>query len=334
MNAAWIESDTMYTENDEALTPYEESIARIVLAKLTNNWERRAQVKKHELNASALFDDSKDDFLPDLLPFKDHPAFMEAPEKMKRKVLSCGWLAYNEKTIDIESKIVGPACTHVIYREVPGLQDGVSIQIASQTLVDEAYHISLVTKACQETRSRRELFSIVLPESHLITKMRECQQQCSERWQMTLVQLATAIVSEVFISDYLNLLSNEMSIQPFNRMTVDAHKRDELSHSSIFKSLTKCLYTALGMKEREFFMDVLPRPVHWFANMELEVWSAMLQQIGFPKTETVINDCRSLNEANLARIDISGLIALATDLGILDTRRGLDSFAREGLMSR
>lgn len=332
MNEVLLGGDRTYVENDGLQMPHEESVTRTLLTKLAYTWERRAQVKKDELNVDMLLDDSKDDFLPDLLPFKDHPDFIAAPESMKQKILSCGWLAYNEKTVDIESKIVTPACVHIIYGEVPGLQDGMSRQIASQTLVDEAYHILLVAKACQVTRARRGLFSVTLPESNLIAKMQEFQKKYHERWQKILVQLVTAIVSEVFISDYLKLLSNETSIQPFNRLTVDTHRRDELAHSSLFKVLTKCIYTALGKKEREFFMDVFPKPVRWFANMELEVWSAMLQQIGFPKTETIINDCTSINRENLARIDFSDLISLAAELGILDTQRGIESFYREGLM--
>jgi hypothetical protein len=38
---------------------------------------------------------------------------------------------------------------------------------------------------------------------------------------------------------------------------------------------------------------------------------AMLRQIGFRATDTVIRDCRSANEENLARIDYAGLITLA-----------------------
>jgi hypothetical protein len=105
-----------------------------------------------------------------------------------------------------------------------------------------------------------------------------------------------AIVSEVFISDYLKVLSTEMAIQPFNRLTVDAHRRDELAHGSVFKGLAKCLYGSLNAREREFFIEELPKPVHWFANIELDVWQAMLQQVGFRATDTVISNCRSANE--------------------------------------
>jgi hypothetical protein len=267
-----------------------------------------------------------------LLPFQGHPAFVAAPENMRKQILSCGWLAYNEKTVDIEAKIVAPACHHIIAGDVPGLHDGVSKQIAGQTLVDEAYHELLVLKACQVTRDRRGLGTVTLPESQLIIKMRQAQAQCSAQWQRVLVQLATAIVSEVFISDYLQVLSQGMTIQPFNRLTVAAHRHDELAHGSIFKGLTKCMYGSLSQHERAFFIEVLPKPVHWFANSELEVWQAMLQQIGFRATDTVIRDCRLANEANLARIDYADLIALAKELGLLEGQQGIDSFARAGLV--
>ena len=303
-----------------------------MLQRLANTWGRRARVKQPELDGETLFDDSKDDFIPALLPFQDHPAFLAAPERMRQQILSCGWLAYNEKTVDIEAKIVAPACHHIIAGDVPGLHDGVSKQIAVQTLVDEAYHELLVLHACQVTRAKRGLEAVTLPESQLIVKMRQEQAQCSARWQQVLVHLATAIVSEVFISDYLRLLSQEMTIQPFNRLTVEAHLRDELVHGSLFKGLAKCLYGSLSQHERAFFLEVLPKPVHWFANIELEVWQAMLQHIGFGATDTVIRDCRSANEENLTHIDYADLIALVEELDLLEGQRGLDSFARAGLM--
>jgi hypothetical protein len=332
MNTERLAPEQASRKPHKAPLPQAESQVRALLQRLANTWGRRARVKQPELEGETLFDASKDDFIPALLPFQDHPAFLAAPNDMRTQILSCGWLAYNEKTVDIEAKIVAPACHHIIAGDVPGLRDGVSKQIAGQTLVDEAYHELLVLHACQVTRARRGLGALTLPESQLIVKMRQEQAQCSAPWQQILVHLATAIVSEVFISDYLRLLSQAMTIQPFNRLTVEAHRRDELAHGSIFKGLTKCLYGSLNQHERAFFIEVLPKPVHWFANSELEVWQAMLQQIGFRATDTVIRDCRSANEANLARIDYTDLITLAEELDLLEEHRGLDSFARAGLV--
>jgi P-aminobenzoate N-oxygenase AurF len=332
MNTERLAPEQASREPHKAPLPQAESQARALLQRLANTWGRRARVKQPELEGETLFDASKDDFIPALLPFQDHPAFLAAPDDMRTQILSCGWLAYNEKTVDIEAKIVAPACHHIIAGDVPGLHDGVSKQIAGQTLVDEAYHELLVLHACQVTRARRGLGALALPESQLIVKMRQEQAQCSAPWQQILVHLATAIVSEVFISDYLRLLSQAMTIQPFNRLTVEAHRRDELAHGSIFKGLTKCLYGSLTQHERAFFIEVLPKPVQWFANSELEVWQAMLQHIGFRATDTVIRDCRSANEANLARIDYTDLLTLAEELDLLEEPTGLDSFARAGLV--
>jgi alpha-N-dichloroacetyl-p-aminophenylserinol N-oxygenase len=135
MQTAWLAHGQTSRVQNGAPLPQAESQARALLQRLANNWGRRARVKQPELDGETLFDDSKDDFIPDLLPFRDRPAFLAAPDSMRKQILSCGWLAYNEKTVDIESKIVAPACHHIIAGDVPGLQDGVSKQIAGQTLV-------------------------------------------------------------------------------------------------------------------------------------------------------------------------------------------------------
>ncbi|WP_364305814.1 diiron oxygenase [Moorena sp. SIO4A5] len=177
------------------------------------------------------------------------------------------------------------------------------------------------------------LESLKLPDFNLVIKMRQEQDRWSEDWQKIIVQLVTAIVSEVFISDYLKLLAEDSTIQPFNRLTVDMHRRDEMAHSPIFKNLAKLVYSKLTKQQKEFFMEMLPKPVNWFANIELGVWEAMLAQIGFPHTKEVIGDCARDNEVNLMRIDYNGVTKLAKELGILDSQRGLDSFAQANLLN-
>ena len=311
------------------------SLSRDLLKQISNNWKRRAQVKqrKEELNGDLTFNEAKQDFRTNLLPFSKHPAFLEASPEVQSQILSCGWLAYNEKTINIEAKVITPACYHIIYRDIPGMDDDISQQIIGETLVDEAYHIMLVLNACCITRNRRGLKSLKLPDFNLVTNMEQEKANCSETWQKIIVQLVTAIISELFISDYLKLLATDKSIQPFNRLVVDTHRRDEMAHAPIFENLTKCIYAQLNPEQKEFFIEMLPKPVRWFSNMELTVWKAMLEQIGFPKTEQVIADCIATNEINLMRIDYTGVTSLAAELGIFDSQQGIDSFGREGLLN-
>lgn len=312
---------------------------RTLLQKMVNNWHQRAQVTQVKQKVAKLnqpewgFDRSKNDFRMDLLPFQNHPLFQQAPLEVKQQILSCGWLAYNEKTVEIESKIITPACNYIIAGEVPGVDDGISQQIASDTLVDEAYHVQLVINACQVTRKQRNLQKLRLPSFALTTNMYREQSYYSEPWQKILIQLATAIVSEIFISDYLNLLANDQEIQPMNRITVATHRLDEMAHGSIFKFLTKCIYSELNQKQKEFFIKILPKPVSWFANSELEVWQSILEQIGFSNRERLINDCTANNEVNLMSIDYREFISLAEEIGVLDSALGIDSFSKEGILT-
>lgn len=321
--------------NRENLEVESISLCRTLLKKMSNNWERRAQVKtrKEELNGDWTFNETKQDFRANLLPFHDHPAFLQAPLEVQSQILSCGWLAYNEKTVNIEAQVITPACYHIIYRDLPGVDDDISQQITSETLVDEAYHVMLVLKACCITRNRRGLRSLKLPKFNLVTSMEREKANCSENWQKILLQLVTAIVSELFISDYLKRLSTDKSIQPFNSLVVDLHRRDEMAHSPIFENLTKCIYAQLNREQKEFFIEMLPKPVRWFSNMELTVWKAMLEQIGFSQTEQVIAECTATNEINLMGIDYTGVTTLAEELGIFDSQQGIDSFGREGLLN-
>ena len=64
-----------------------------LLSKISNVWEKRSQVKKKELNPALLLDASKPDFRIDLLPFKDHPAFLASSQETKDKILSCGCIS-------------------------------------------------------------------------------------------------------------------------------------------------------------------------------------------------------------------------------------------------
>lgn len=303
-----------------------------LLEKVERTWHRRAQVKKIDLDREWIFEEAKEDFPVKLLPFKDHPAFLSVSEAMKSKILSCGWLAYNEKTIDIESLIVSPACHEIIYGKVQGAQNGNMRRIASEILVDEAYHILLTVKVCDITREQRGLQSLRFNNFNLINSMRHHQNLFPESWKKTIVLLATAIVSEVFISEYLSLIPGDSNIQPLNREVVTAHWKDEISHGYIFDKIAGCVYHQLTQEQKEFFVEVLPKPIRWFSSPELDIWKAILNHLGFQKTEEVIADCAVDDEVNLKNLDYSKLIDLAGSLGIMDSQQGIDSFGSEGLL--
>jgi hypothetical protein len=291
------------------------------IERLTDSWSSRANVRKVGPDLSLDYDPSKPDFLTELLPFHDHPIYQKAPEEFKRAALSCGWIAYNEKTVAIESKIVSPACMHLIDGEVSGFPRHRYRNSVAQALTDESFHILLVVQATGVTRQRRRLHELTLPSFDLVASMQRHQEKHPEKWKKILIQLATAIVSEVMVSEYLSRLSNAMDIQPLNRITTEIHRRDESAHNGLFKSLGAVIYHGLTAREREFFVGALSQPSMWFASPELDVWEAMLKQIGFPGAERIIADCRAQRRSKDIHLDLSTLETLFADLGVENTLR-------------
>jgi hypothetical protein len=291
------------------------------IERLTDSWTSRANVRKPPLDLTLDYDPRKPDYLTELLPFHDHPIYQKAPEEFKQAALSCGWIAYNEKTVAIESKIVSPACMHLIDGEVAGFPRHRHRSAVAQALTDEAFHILLVVQATGVTRQRRRLHDLTLPSFDLVNSMQQHQDKHPEKWKRILIQLATAVVSEVMVSEYLSRLSNALDIQPLNRLTTEIHRRDESAHNGLFKSLGAVIYHGLNAREREFFVGALSQPSRWFASPELDVWEAMLKQIGFPDAEHMIADCRAQRRTKDIHLDLSTLETLFADLGVESTLR-------------
>jgi alpha-N-dichloroacetyl-p-aminophenylserinol N-oxygenase len=308
----------------------EVSHTRTLIDMLAGNWSRRAQVKKAELEP--LFVPDREDFLENLLPFRDMPQYRSCSPELRSRVLSCGWLMYNAKTTQIENEIVNPICLDIIDGQLPGLNEEGSQLAVSETMVDEVYHIHLVERSSRLTRRRRGLEHITVPHFNLVRHMRRRQDGFSEPWQKRMVQFATAAVSEIFISDYLHLLSETEEIQPFNRMTVAAHRQDEMVHGPLFRSLTELFTAELTPAERALFSELLPEPVTWFADRELDVWQALLDQLEFPGADEMIRECRGAGTVDLDALDHSGVVTMARELGLVETEAGRDAFLQRGLV--
>ncbi|MFI0980983.1 diiron oxygenase [Streptomyces sp. NPDC021093] len=307
------------------------SHTKLMLERLATSWPRRAYVKKQELEP--FFEADKEDFLESLLPFRNMPQYQSCPPELKSRVLSCGWLMYNAKTVQIETEIVNPTCLDILTGTMPGLRSDDSQKAVCETMVDEVYHVHLVEQASRLTRSRRGLGDLVIPEFNLVRHMRRRQQESSEPWQGRMIQFATAVVSEIFISDYLHLLSETDGIQSFNRMTVAAHRHDEMVHSPLFMSLAQLFSHELTEQQRAYFADVLSEPVVWFADRELDVWLSMLRQIGFPQADEMIRECKGSGAADLTSLNYSEIVSLAEEIGLLDSAAARDSFSRQGLIA-
>lgn len=308
------------------------SETQAMLNQMSWYWKDRATVKRPDFDTALVYDTDEDDFLDELIPCYQHPKFQENYEEFRSQLLAAGWLAYNEKTIDIESQIISPTCIEMIYGNLPGTANESVRWAASDTLVDESFHVLMVVNAMRPCKVNRGLEDLQLTGFNLTKQMNLAIDSVDALWEKKLIRLATSIVSEVFISDYLSLLSDADDIQPLNQLTTAAHKHDELAHSGLFRLFSKQIFHNLSKPQQHFFAANLAKPVRWFASKELDVWGQILEGLAFPHAEEIIEDCRLEVESDLSKIDFSELILLSEDVGILDSEVGQDAFRQEGII--
>ena len=297
-----------------------------LLSTIHNSWRQRSMVGK-ETPDYLNYNVDKPDFIEELLPFSEHYIFNELDCSEKSKILSCGWLVYNEKTVCIESDIITPSCNDILNHKIPGLSSPIIHKLVCETLVDEAYHILLVKNANLICQYKRDLKNIDFGEFSLADNLKREQQKHPEQWKKRLIQLAASIVSEIFVSDYLEQLSSNNTIQPFNQATVAAHRNDELAHSKIFTEITKQMIVKLDATQKEFLVRMLAQSVLWFANKDFDLWSRILVQLKIRKNKELINDCREDNEVALDKIDCSDLIDLCKSVGFFDQAWAIQIFS-------
>lgn len=309
---------------------FETSPVHAMLRKIAKTWHSRAQVRRGDPAPELTFDAARPDFPIELLPFRTHPRFLRFSEPEKSRTLTAAWFVYSAKTIEIETHIVNPFCCDVLKERIPGLREGACREIISQTMVDESYHVLMTANADCITGLGRGL-KVTVPTSSLTASMMSHRDSYRDSWQATLVQFATALVSEVFVSDYLKLLSSDRSIQPLHRAVVDAHRRDESVHNTIFRQLARLVYVELSPREREFFSAIMPRPVRWFAEYDFDMWANVFAQLEIDDVREMIGDCKAAQQGDLGRIDYSGIVELANELGVTHLAVGRQSFAEEGL---
>lgn len=298
-----------------------------LLSKFTSTWEKRAQIRSATLPTDMSYEIEKPDFLEELIPIRNCEAYRRLSEENKNSILSYGWLAYNAKTIAIESKLISPVCYDIIDGHIPGADDNESRKLIAETLTDESYHILLSHHAMTMTERNRKINRCIFTNFDLINKVKKLDEKYPEEWQKILIRLSVAIVSEIFISDYLKCLSYSPNIVTLNREITRAHRLDEIAHGRIFSELGKIIYNRLNNKQKAFFSTVLPYPAQYFASKELSIWNKILHKVCPQSANEIMEEAQEDAWFDLSGIDCKNLIALAEEIGIKNFSDNLASIA-------
>lgn len=290
----------------------------VKLERIANTWQRRATVKSLDVFDEELLDDGLPDYPFELVPFWDHPDFQAHDESLINSLLSQAWINYNTSTITAEERIANPAFQLLLSDHFPGTHYESMKRNMAQSLIDENYHTYMHLSANLATSRRRGLCEFQLPHSRSYRDYVEACAYAEDDWQRDLTTVAWAIVSEVSINSYLQLLESAPGIQPLHNSIAKAHNRDEYAHAKVCFEVAKSIYVHMNRKQRRFFNRILPLALRAFVANDYEVWRVTLRKLGFQKVETIIGDCQNTpSKRDLVR-DYSGLRSIVEELGIVD----------------
>lgn len=246
-----------------------DDIARAAHRLLADSWSSRVAVRIGDLDASKYYDRNIPDYPPELVPFRDDRRYLRLDADVRRRLLAGAWVAFNEKTIDVEAAITGPACAVLLSGRFAGLNTSVSKRLIAQTQVDEQFHILMCLNACLLARSMHGIEGLKVPQSHVCTELEKSVALATNPRNADIVRIAFAAAAEVTVNSYLDLLCNAQDIQPFNRETTKLHSRDEATHRGIYKDLTVKVFNELTSDDRAVFVRTLRTGLDAFVKIGL-----------------------------------------------------------------
>jgi hypothetical protein len=287
---------------------------------LNKTWPKRATVCLMEkFQVDEMFDPAKPDYPVHMAPFFVHPKFQRIDEAAKSEVLTWGWIGYNQRTMAAEDYIVNPALGVVANQLLEG-EDSVHFREATQQiLVDEHYHTLMHMKAIERTRVQRGIQrNLALPRSVTFRRFEALRAELTEPWQRDLTAIAFAVVAEISVNAYLDMLANDTEIQEQNRRVAQLHNRDEHAHSRVLGEIGKVMYSNMSETQRGFFVRVLPEALRAFVAQDFSMWEAILTQLEVPDAAAIIADTSHGSRGAVIMRDYSGLHRFASEIGILE----------------
>jgi hypothetical protein len=292
-----------------------------MLRRLAAAWPKRATIRTDMAGVvnPGEYDPSLLDYPLHLMPFSEHPRFLEASEEQRLLVNTLAWIAYNERVIAAEEHVANPTFEKLAHGVFPGVDRYEVKEVVQQSHIDEVWHTYMHMMAMQRTREAR---GISLEESFVepVTNRRlyALAESMAEQWQRDLLYLMWTVVGEVSINAFLDLLAGDKSIQPMHALIARLHARDEAAHGPVLAELMKEIYPKLEPERQEFFIRYLPDAITAFGAEDYELWPQVLRFAGIEHVDEIIADCRAKEDGEVMMNDFATVQRLLRDLEIED----------------
>ncbi|HYD80244.1 MAG TPA: diiron oxygenase [Paucimonas sp.] len=290
-----------------------------VSAMLADSWASRVAVKTGDLDPSRYYDKSIPDYPPHLVPFRDDPRYRALDPETRQRILAGAWIAYNEKTIDIEMSVTAPACALLLKGAFPGLDTLASKRLIAQTQIDEQFHVLMCLEACLLARKMHDLEALAIPRSLVTQELMKALSNAARPRDAELIRVAFAAVAEVTVNQYLNILADDRDIQPFNRETTALHRKDESTHHDIYKGMVKSVFGNFTGHDRAVFIQALTAGLEAFVKIDFGAWREILRFLDIEDADAIIDACLAANKSKRIVRDYSGFRSLLAEIGVQES---------------
>jgi hypothetical protein len=313
--------DVRSQESGFAACEAETHVGPSTLKRIAAAWPRRATIRTDmaAFLAAEPATPGLTDYPVHLIPFAEHPRFLEAPDESRQLVNTLGWQAYNARVIAAEEYVANPTFEMLTHGVFPGVDRYEAKEAVQQSHIDEVWHTYMHMTAMQRTKEARDL--TVEPDySHPITNRRlfELVADRSEKWERDMLYLVWTVVGELHINNFLELLAHDTTIQPMHSLVARLHARDEAAHGPIVAEVMKDVFVHLNKEQRELFARTLPAAITALGAQDYEIWADILRFVGVPGATELINDTRGLPGTEMMLADFSTVERLIRDLEIED----------------
>jgi alpha-N-dichloroacetyl-p-aminophenylserinol N-oxygenase len=298
----------------------EASVDHALIHNLNHTWPKRAAVcnLNHSIDG-AQFDAKRPDYPLSLVPFRDHPTFERLDETIRQAVLTQAWIGYNKRTIMAEDFVVNPAFFLIAESELLAGDNGHFKVAMRQALIDEHYHTLMHLEAIERTSRNRNLHAVgEFPPSVTYVELRNALAKQLDSEQKHITQMCFAIVAEISVNAFLDLLADNEEIQPQNSLVAQRHNRDEYAHGKVLGEIGKVLYQNMSNNQRDLLIKTLPHALKAFVAQDYTMWSFVLGRLNVPGYQDMLTDCAASTAEKTMVRDYSGLQKFAEELNIVE----------------
>lgn len=262
--------------------------------RMAESWSKRAAVKdkKFEEFRKDIFQPEFRDYPEKLIPFNKNHIYISLDDQTKSSIDILAWIYWNKRVVETEELIVAPAISKLLEDKSPFQIEGFEKTILRQALIDENFHSYMHEIAIENTIFWRDFDPGILKKltqkALIYRRYKELSEKINNEDEKNLALIAWCFVGELSIYEFLNLVSSDLSIQPFNRKLVELHEKDECGHAGVFEVILLNNFDKLDTKSKKLLIKYIKIAMDVFLENDWLIWEEILKLSNVNKTKLII----------------------------------------------